>query len=289
MPTLHIMKGLPASGKSTKAEQIIKKAGGCVRVNKDLLRTMLHFGKWTPHNESTTHLAARGLVKHLLGHTSVIVDDTNLHPEVMQSWLSLGEETGSHVRVHDLTHVSVETCIKHNDERSEKNGVDRFVIANTALKYRLHTFEPGSVVLCDIDGTIADIRHRRHYVEGVRKDWASFFDAIPSDSVRESVREQLLLLIEQGKTVVFVTARSSKLKNATVRWLNGYVQLPYWTLIMRHEKDGRSDEQVKADMLTDYFPDTSVIDTVLDDRPRVIRMWRERGLTVQDVGDGVEF
>jgi tRNA uridine 5-carbamoylmethylation protein Kti12 len=48
------MKGLPACGKSTKAEEIIRNAGNTVRINKDLLRTMLHFDKFTHVNEEHT-------------------------------------------------------------------------------------------------------------------------------------------------------------------------------------------------------------------------------------------
>jgi hypothetical protein len=46
---------------------------------------------------------------------------------------------------------------------------------------------------------------------------------------------------------------------------------------------------VKNQMLDTYFPDKNVIRAVIDDRPSVIRMWRENGLDVIDVGKGIEF
>jgi hypothetical protein len=58
---------------------------------------------------------------------------------------------------------------------------------------------------------------------------------------------------------------------------------------MRRADDMRDDTIVKKQMLDTYFPDTSKIEAVIDDRPPVIRMWRENGLNVIDVGKGIEF
>ena len=58
---------------------------------------------------------------------------------------------------------------------------------------------------------------------------------------------------------------------------------------MRRGTDKRPDTEVKKQILDTYFPDKSVIHTVIDDRPSVIRMWREQGLKVIDVGEGIEF
>ena len=44
-----MLKGLPASGKSTYAKKLANK--GWTRVNKDDLRAMLNDGKWSRSNE----------------------------------------------------------------------------------------------------------------------------------------------------------------------------------------------------------------------------------------------
>ena len=36
----------------------------------------------------------------------------------------------------------------------------------------------GMDFICDIDGTLMNIDHRRHFVEGDKKDWKSFEDNI---------------------------------------------------------------------------------------------------------------
>jgi hypothetical protein len=57
---------------------------------------------------------------------------------------------------------------------------------------------------------------------------------------------------------------------------------------MREDGDHRPDDEVKEDILNTHF-DKGRIELVIDDRPRVIRMWQRHGLKVLDVGDGVEF
>ena len=37
-----------------------------------------------------------------------------------------------------------------------------------------------NIILCDIDGTVADNSHRQHFLEG-KKDWDGFFDALDLD------------------------------------------------------------------------------------------------------------
>ncbi len=74
-----------------------------------------------------------------------------------------------------------------------------------------------------------------------------------------------------------------------MQWLDKNYLTFAFTLIMRAANDKRDDTEVKAEMLKTHFPDQSQISMVIDDRPSVIRMWRDLGLTVVDVGKGVEF
>src|SRR4051812_38724625 len=83
MAKLIIMQGLPASGKSTKAKELLEH-GNTVRLNKDLLRTMLHFDKFTGRNEGLTQDAALFLADNFLEKDiNVIIDDTNFNPRTI--------------------------------------------------------------------------------------------------------------------------------------------------------------------------------------------------------------
>src|SRR5690348_7760173 len=79
---LIMTKGLPGSGKSTWAKQIVSENPGAVkRVNKDDLRSMVDGGKWSKANETFVLLVRDQIVDAALSSgKSVIVDDTNFAP-----------------------------------------------------------------------------------------------------------------------------------------------------------------------------------------------------------------
>jgi predicted kinase len=281
-----IMRGLPASGKSTRAKEIMEKDGNAVRINKDLLRTMLHFDNFTGRNESFTKACARDISRNmLLANVNVIIDDTNLNPKTMQSWKDLAMECGAKVEVIDITDVPVEECVMRDLDREKYVGGT--VIKNMALQYGLTDRSP--YVLCDIDGTIADCSHRLKYAKGETKDWNKFFSLISEDTVRDDTRKMLVDYYNKGFTVIFVSARPEDYKQKTLEWLKENGIGFAWTLIMRRSNDKRQDTDVKKDLLDTYFKDKSQIHCVIDDRPSVIRMWKEEGLNVIDVGQGIEF
>lgn len=291
MSKMYIMVGLPACGKSTKAEEIIREIGNTVRINKDLLRTMLHFDKFTGKNENATRDAARALAKMYLGQgINVIIDDTNLNPGTMQSWKDLAKEIGSKVEVVDMTDIQTEVCVLRDTQREKYVGGT--VIKNMAIRYSLKGFSPDSVVLCDIDGTISDTEHRLHYVkvsEGQKKDWKGFFSQMHLDPVRQDVHKILVDLYNRGYTIIFISARPDSYRDVTLKWIEEkYLGFAY-TLIMRQAHDKRPDTETKRDMFNMYFPDKSVIHAIFDDRPVIIRLWKEMGLNVIDVGKGEEF
>lgn len=294
MSKMIILRGLPACGKSTRAEQILREDGNAVRLNKDLMRTMLHMDKFTGRNESITRDAVRSLAEMLLKKKiNVIIDDTNLNPGTMQSWKDLAKDLAT-VEIVDMTDVPVEECVMRDTQREKSVGGT--VIKNMALRYGLKKFSYNSVVLVDIDGTIADTTHRLHYVtkpEGAsddwKKDWKGFFSEMADDPVRLDTQKKLIYLYNQGFNIIFLSARPDSYKDVTLKWLADKNLGFAYTVIMRQSHDKRPDTDVKKDILNHHFPDRGVIHTIIDDRPSVIRMWRAEGLNVIDVGNGEEF
>lgn len=308
MAKLTIMQGLPASGKSTKVQELMKADGNAVRINKDLLRKMLHFNKWSGKNEGLTREAARILAREfLLQGKNVIIDDTNLNEGTMQSWLDLAKMTlGTKVQTVKMD-TPIEECIKRDAGRLDSVG--RSVIVNMALLNGIYPKPAKGFVICDLDGTLCDISHRLHYVKpgklveissmkdgsmepGFKKDWRGFFAGIPDDKVRTEVLDMLLKYEGMGHEIILVSARPDDHREATEVWLKkafkGYPLAK--TLIMRRAGDSRDDTIVKQEIYDNYFKkhDYPIL-CVIDDRPSVIRMWRSNGLKVIDVGAGVEF
>ena len=152
-----------------------------------------------------------------------------------------------------------------------------------------------------MDGTIADITHRLHYVQPteeelntktdnfLKKDWKGFFSEMDKDPVRKDVQSMLIDYYNKGKTIIFISARPEDYKDVTLKWLTDNLLSFAYTVIMRPKNDKRPDTEVKSDMLDMYFPDKSVIHAILDDRPSIINLWKERGLNVIDVGNVIEF
>lgn len=285
---LIMMRGLPASGKSTKAKELIEEYGNFVRVSRDPLRLMLHYGKWSGKHEGITVDVEMATVRHLLKKgNNVIVDDTNFGESNETRWKGIANECEAKFEIVGMD-TSWEVCVQRDAEREAKVG--KSVIVGMAMANGL--FENRPLVVCDIDGTLADIKHRLHFVrdlpEGVKKDWKSFFAGIPGDTLREDIRDLLNKALEGfGKRLILVSARPEDHMEATEEWLakNGIV---YDCLLMRKKGDKRPDTEVKADIYERYLKPYSV-EVVFDDRPVVIEMWRQKGLNVIDVGEGVDF
>lgn len=284
MSKLIIMRGLPASGKSTRAKEVVEQSGNAVRINQDLLRTMLHYDKFTVQNEKFTAKAKRELIKYFLTQTNrkVVVDDTNLNPSTLESIKNIAKECKIEFQVITME-TDIEECIRRDSLREKKVG--REVIINMARRYGLYDFK-NSEVIVDIDGTLADIEHRRHFVEQDKKDWKSFFEAMGDDPVREEVLGEVREL-SKSHDIVLVSGRPERYKQETLEWLDKH-NVPRVTLLMRGMNDSRPDDIVKEEILNNYFVKSKIF-LVIDDRPRVIRMWQRNGLNVKDVGDGVEF
>ena len=56
-----------------------------------------------------------------------------------------------------------------------------------------------NIILCDIDGTVANNEHRQHYLKN-QKDWKSFFDEMVNDI---PIHDVINKIIEEKKIVNF--------------------------------------------------------------------------------------
>lgn len=322
---LLMMKGLPGSGKSTKAKEIALAQGNTVRVNKDLLREMLHFGRWLPQNEPGIWEVERSIAAYYLSEQkqNVIIDDTNLTPGHEEKWRDFVnnlQRKGLTELEFDVCEMKTDvfTCIERDAERGAAGGrmVGQSVIMQMALENEL--MDKGiHYVLVDMDGTLADLEHRRQYVnfkcdkcggngldgqpcdfdniKHARKNWPKFYEELSKDTLRQDVLDQVEATLatarDEGKRTFFIvlSARPENYRKETEDWMERMGIDDYSALIMRRAGDSREDSIVKRELLNKYFKDKSKIIKVFDDRPRVIRMWREEGLDVVDVGDGIEF
>lgn len=271
---LKMFRGLPAAGKSTLARQMVRETGNAGRVNRDCLRAMLFDSAWTGKREGIVIECEKAIAKVLIAHQHTpLIDDTNLGEKHKQMWQEFARSAGVAFGMVDLL-VDAEAC--RLTDCARKDSVGRAVIDRMALQNGMVEWGDKPIVLCDIDGTLADGEHRVHHVKGEKKDWKTYFSLLHLDTpVERTVAEVRRLYADH--TICLVSGRPDTYQHATMVWLAQH-GVPYHWLFMRAGSDKRPDTMVKADFLK-HMPKERIVQ-VFDDRPSVIRMWRENGLNV---------
>ena len=147
--------------------------------------------------------------------------------------------------------------------------------------------EHPQTVLFDIDGTIADIEHRRPFLDQDPPDWRSFNDAMGDDTPNAAVVALYKTLwASPDYELILVSGRGEASRALTERWLV-WNEIPFGRLLMRGHKDQRADHIVKEEILDALLDEGKTILFTVDDRQQVVDMWRRRGITCLqcDVGD----
>lgn len=313
-----VLKGLPASGKSTEAKRLVD-SGQYVRVNRDTIREMFLCPRddgqkaFDPKIEKLVTIVANESAKAVMrsGKKHIVLDECNLNPKYLKKWEQLAKSKGYSFEIRGMG-VDIDECIRRDANRSPNVG--KRVILNMAIRNGMlpdyevlpvNVIRPPDgkkIIICDVDGTISNPTHRLKWVRDekndrcengnrgsgkARKNWKKFFEAMGDDSLRESTLEILNKYALEGHLIVMVTARPQEYLPDTVEWLNHH-NVPYDFMIMRKDGDYRRDDIIKQEILDKWF-DKDDIEVVLDDRPVVIRMWQKNDLKVINCGTGKEF
>ena len=141
------------------------------------------------------------------------------------------------------------------------------------------------VVIFDIDGTLADISHRRHFVEGKKKNWAKFNQAMINDTPKTAI-VALYQALWDKYYVIIVSGRTDDFRPQTEAWFKQW-NIPINEIHMRRFGDYRADNLIKEEILQQLQHKGYQIQFVVDDRDSVVAMWREHGITCLqcDYGD----
>ena len=132
--------------------------------------------------------------------------------------------------------------------------------------------EPLAIV--DLDGVVADVRHRLHHIRGRRKDWDAFFAAAARDDVHPE-GAAVVATLAASHEVVFVTGRPAHLRGVTEGWLLEH-GLDGHRLVMRPAGDRRPAAVVKVELVAALAADRA-IGIVVDDDPVVLAAMRRAG------------
>jgi phosphoglycolate phosphatase-like HAD superfamily hydrolase len=117
----------------------------------------------------------------------------------------------------------------------------------------------------DIDGVVADVRHRLHHLDGTRS-WSAFFDAAADDPLLpEGAR--LVADLAREHEIVWLTGRPAWLRATTADWLSRH-NLPGAELHLRPGRDRRPARLYKIEVLRRLAP--RQVAAFIDDDPDVI-------------------
>lgn len=283
-----MLRGLPASGKSTWAKLMVESGqGNIIRVNKDDLRAMVHNSKHSKGREELILQIRDEIIRvGIRSGKVVIVDDTNFHVKHFNSLKELAKELGVELEINDtFLDIPLEECINRDAKRDKPVGKDAIIqMYNEYLKPRAIEYKVGcqDAIICDLDGTLAlyEAKSKQDHYE---RDFEN-------DIVNEHVRN--LIKYADKDVIIFTSGRKEQFREQTENFLKkaGFEYGQDYILFMRKQDDNRPDYIVKKEMYVDFIKDYFNVVFVVDDRPQVVRLWRSLGLFVFDVNQrGVDF
>lgn len=127
----------------------------------------------------------------------------------------------------------------------------------------------GSLAVFDVDGVVADVRHRVHHLNGPWKDWDAFFEDAHVDPLL-APGAQLVERLAREHDIAWLTGRPEWLRRVTERWMDA-AGLPHEALFMRPPHDFRPARFYKLDMLQRIEARHPVgVGAFIDDDPDVI-------------------
>lgn len=271
-----MLKGLPASGKSMYAKELV--AQGWKRVNKDDLRAMIDDSKWSRGNEKEIKNVEAMIVNHYLfeGY-SVVVDDTNFVYEDFWREVAKGRDIDFEVKYIE---ASLGECIERDAKRGEKS-VGAEVICGLYERYVheevAYNPELPDCYIVDIDGTLAIKGDRSPY------DFAKVGLDTPNTPMIKVYKALKATEIDGTKMFIF-SGREDSCRDETEKWLSDN-EIFYNDMFMRKSDDKRKDNIVKQEIYEEHVKGKYNVLGVFDDRLQVCRMWYEQGLPLFRIGN----
>jgi len=271
------------------------------RVNLDDLRAMLDVpaperGRSHAHEQTVLAIQDAAVRAAVDGGFDVVVDNTHMTPHIPKRLKAAVAGQAVFV-VHDFTDVPVEECVRRDAEReravgeeiirllAHKHGVARrggwrltAEWLNDEPSVEPYVADPAlpSAVMCDIDGTLA--------LRGARGPFD--FTRCGEDLLNVSVRGALRSFRgADGDVIVLLSGRGEEHRERTEAWLRAH-EVPYDELWMRAAGDGRRDDVVKAELFDRHVRHRFAVRVSLDDRDRVVAVWRRMGLPTWQVNYG---
>ena len=299
MKKILILRGLPASGKSTFCRELLQKESNWKRVNKDTLRECMDYSKWSPENETFINNIQKFIITASLkkGY-NVVCDNTNLSSKAYKEIYDIAKEIGDIEVEEKIFEEDLLTCLSRDAFRTASVGKD--VITNMYNKYlkkgypkpKKEYFPPikndfiqaeqdkslKHAIISDLDGTLAIFNGSRSPYNPENCDLV--------DDPNIPVVKTIELFYNNGYKILFVSGREDKYRDQTIRFIEKYLPGIEFELFMRKTADMRKDSIIKEEIYREHIQNKYFVEFVLDDRVSVVFKWRELGLTCFQVAPG---
>ena len=287
-----VLQGIPCSSKSTWAREFIKGKQDWVIVNRDSIR-LARGDYWIPTQEDyISSLEEYAVIAAIDSDLNVIIDATNLNPKTIAKWQSIADNTNSEIEFKFFD-VSVKEAIARDIQRGKAGGIsvgDK-VIKDFYNKYVKGKYDKKTVnrnyydfnselsycIICDIDGTVANMDGRSPYD----------YSAVTSDTPDFDIIDIVTSLVSNFDDcqLIFVSGRPDSCREATINWLETFIPVDF-KLYMRKDGDWRKDATIKEEIYREYIKDRYNVWCVFDDRDQTVAKWRELGLLTFQVANG---
>jgi predicted kinase len=299
IPKIKILRGIPASGKSTYAKENTNE--NTVRINRDDLRAMLgySFNNFDKNLEAVITVAVDNMIRDLLNRGyNLIIDNLNLKQSYVNNIHNIAEEIGNVIVEEIHFPIMLEEAKLRNISRG--TTVPTHVIEDLYNRFKNIKINPsvfyGKVnkkveydnslsdcIICDIDGTVAlfDRDKKNPYC----RDFENDEDNKPITDILYYMNKGRIEAYDDGYKIIFVSGRSDDHRKVTEEWIDLNITDEY-QLHMRKQGDCRKDSIIKQEIYNEHIKGKFNVLFVLDDRNQTVNMWRRNGLTCLQVADG---
>lgn len=289
-----ILKWLPASWKSSLAEQYKEIWYSVFNRDQVRLENPLLKESWIADMERQFILA---------GYNQIVIDSTHMRQKSLESIKTFCQWAWYEVEIVDMfTEIDwyqyhtdyepamlmeyLDECLRRNRLREWHKRVPDSVIYQMFLQnYELFDCQKNWYVIVDIDGTVADLTHRLHYLEEKPKNYDAFYDEVdkdlPINQVIDIVRD-----LSEKYFIVITSGRTNKTCDKTINWLsrNG---VPYDALLMKQWYFIQTDIEAKTSIYNKCLKGKNIIMSI-DDRPSIVALWRSFWIFTIDVNQRKE-
>ena len=141
----------------------------------------------------------------------------------------------------------------------------------------------------DLDGTLCNLDHRLHHIQGTVKDYDAFYNACSEDTLNYPVAALARALFDAKYTLWLFSGRTARVLPQTVKWLEENALGPEMWAYMRFRREGdhTPDHLLKKSWWEEIpLPYRQNFLFAVEDRKRMVDTWRALGLPCLQVAEG---